>query len=93
MVFSYWKMFCAFCMLFILSYNIESINCVKLRLVGDNGVFHEGRLLVKKKGLWTAICDQNWDIQTARVACRQLGFPSAERVIKGYEDGVKKSMM
>ena len=58
---------------------------VRLR---DGNVPYEGRLEVFYGEAWGTVCDDFWTDADARVACRQLGFPTAEpnggRFLNGY---------
>lgn len=45
----------------------------ELRLVGGQTLF-EGNVEINHLGLWGSICDDEWDMDEANVACRQLGF-------------------
>lgn len=55
----------------------QSLVAMKLRLVGPEGRPAEGRLEVLHQGQWGSVCDDNFALQEATVACRQLGFESA----------------
>ena len=56
-----------------------------LRLEGSELV-HGGRLEMCYFGIWGTICDADWIISNAIVACRQLGFGTKGKQEAG-EDG------
>ena len=49
---------------------------------------NEGRLEISVNyGDWGTVCDDEWDIHDATVACHQLGFPSATHAGTSAEFG------
>ena len=51
-----------------------------IRLVGGSAN-NEGRVEVFRSGQWQTVCDDGWDLNDADVACRQLGYGYAIRVV------------
>ena len=55
-----------------------------MRLMNSNnntGSQYEGRIEIYHNGAWGTICDHDWDLVDAQVACRMLGFSGALRAV------------
>ena len=59
---------------------------MKVRLRGPGSYQGIGRVEVYsiRHAQWGTVCHYNWDIQDARVVCRQLGYADAIDALRGY---------
>lgn len=57
-----------------------------LRLVGGK-TSKEGNVEIYHLGQWGSICDDEWDLREAHIACRTLGFSNATRATHNSEYG------
>ena len=63
--------------------HIFFIFCKDVRLRGPLSANGTGRVEILNKGQWGTICDDGWDINEAKVVCRELGYEYAVRALRG----------
>ena len=68
---------------------VNETDQLELRLVNTpNDPELLGRLEIKYYGIWGTICDDYFNIYSANVACRRLGYTAASRVITSIPSGI-----
>ena len=65
---------------------------MSVRLQGPSSENGTGRVEIFYNGQWGTICDHGWDMENAKVVCRQLGYKDAIRALGGRDvpDGTGK---
>ena len=59
-----------------------NVGALNIRLAGGSTGF-EGRVEHYYAGSWGTVCDTGWDLNNAKVVCRQLGLGGAVRATTG----------
>ena len=56
-------------------------------------IFFQGNVEVYHEGIWGGICDDEWDADEAKVACKSLGYPGAEVATNGARYGYSPAII
>ena len=59
------------------SIKVDEVFFATVRLIGGSNVVSHGRVEVYNRGIWEAVCSDDWDLKDANVVCHQLGFEGA----------------
>ena len=73
-----------FCNFLVLFYMIICFSA-ETRLVGGSS-YSEGRVVVFYNRAWGTVCDDDWDMTDAQVACHSMGYGDA-RSTRSYGQG------
>ena len=49
----------------------------KMNCHSNHFFYFQGNIEIFHAGHWGSICDDEWDMTEARIACKQMGFPGA----------------
>ncbi|CAI9722756.1 serine protease svh-1-like isoform X3 [Octopus vulgaris] len=61
----------------------EPLGHSNIRLVGNTSFYNAGLISIYRNNSWGYVCDDNWDMKDADVACKQLGFSRGAEVATG----------
>ncbi|CAI9722758.1 atrial natriuretic peptide-converting enzyme-like isoform X3 [Octopus vulgaris] len=61
----------------------EPLGHSHIGLVGNSSFYNAGLISIYRNNSWGYVCDDNWDMMDANVACKQLGFSRGAEVATG----------
>ena len=62
---------------------LHFFTAITVRLQGPSSANGTGRVEIFYNGQWGTICDDHWDINEAKVICRELGYKYGVQALQG----------